>query len=145
MKKYQIDTKENERFMKELRDELLCFGKQFPAPGGGAYYLGEDGSPWTDRSIETWITCRMAHVYSIGTLLGHEGSVELAKSAFQGLFGPLKDKKSGGWYAGRTPAGEIVPTKQCYAHAFVILAATSGILAGINGAQELLDDALQIF
>ena len=71
-RKYQIDTEENRRFMGTLRDELLRFGRQFPAPGGGAYYLGDDGRPWTDRNIETWITCRMAHVYSIGALLEHE-------------------------------------------------------------------------
>ena len=57
----------------------------------------------------------------------------------------MRDREVGGWYAGRTASGEIVPTKQCYAHAFVILAATSGILAGIDGSQELLGDALQIF
>ncbi|MBQ7372349.1 MAG: AGE family epimerase/isomerase, partial [Blautia sp.] len=132
-KRYQIDTAENREFMKELREELLNFGHQFPAPGGGSYYLGDDGTPWKDRNVETWISCRMAHVYSIGTLLGHEGSKELAAAALQGLQGPLKDNKNGGWYAGLTPSGEIVPTKQCYAHAFVILAATSGILAHIDG------------
>lgn len=144
-RKYQLDTKENELFMKELREDLLRFGHRFPAPGGGSYYLGDDGSPWKDRNIETWITCRMAHVYSIGALLGHDGSRELAGEALSGLNGKLKDQKNGGWYAGVTPFGEIVPEKQCYAHAFVILAAASGILAGIDGSHELLDDSLEIY
>ena len=39
-------------------------------------------------------------------------------------------KKNGGWYAGVTPEGDIVPNKQCYAHAFVILAASSALTAG---------------
>ena len=55
----------------------------------------------------------------------------------------MHDAKNGGWYAGLTEQNEIVPTKQCYAHAFVILAATSGILAGREGAEELLKDALE--
>lgn len=44
-----------------------------------------------------------------------------------------------------TKDGEIVPTKQCYAHAFVILAACSGVLAGRPGAKELLEDALKLY
>ena len=124
---------------------LLDFGRRFPSSGGSSYYLGDDGTPWKDRNRETWITSRMAHVYSIGKMLGDEGSAELAVAAIRGLLGELHDKKSGGWYAGITPDGKILPDKQCYAHAFVILAATSGLLAGIEGANELLQDALEIY
>lgn len=144
-KKYQIDTEENRKFLKELRDDLLAFGHRFPAPSGASYFLGDDGTPWKDRNRETWITCRMAHVYSIGTLLGHAGSGELVDAALRGIRGELHDTKHGGWFAGVTPDGEIVPNKQCYAHAFVILAATSGILAGRKGAKELLEEALQLY
>ena len=87
----------------------------------------------------------MAHVYSIGTMLGHEGSEELVDAALKGLRGELHDVKNGGWYAGLTANGEIVENKQCYAHAFVILAATSGMLAGRPGAEELLKDALELY
>ena len=133
------------QFLKEMREGLLRFGHQFPSPGGSSYYLGDDGTPWKDRNRETWITARMAHVYSIGSMLGHEGSEALADAALKGLKGELHDDVNGGWYAGLTSCGEIVPSKQCYAHAFVILAATSGILAGRNGAQELLEDALDVY
>lgn len=73
-KKYQIDTPENKAFMEEIRDGLLRFGHRFPSEAGSSYYLGDDGTPWTDRPRETWITCRMAHVYSVGVLLGHGGA-----------------------------------------------------------------------
>ena len=63
--KYQIDTEENRSFLTELREELLSFGQKFPSPGGGSYYLGDDGTPWKERNRETWITSRMAHVYSM--------------------------------------------------------------------------------
>lgn len=144
-KKYQIDTEENKQFLGELTKGLLAFGHQFPSPGGSSYYLGDDGTPWKDRSRETWITSRMAHVYSIGTFLGHEGSRELAAAAIKGLRSELHDEQNGGWYAGLTPENEILPNKQCYAHAFVILAATSGILAEIPGAEELLEEALKLY
>lgn len=145
MQKYQIDTAENKAFLKEMRDGLLSFGHRFPSPGGGSYYLGDDGTPWKERPRETWITSRMTHVYSIGSFLGHEGSEELVDAALKGLRGELKDVKNGGWYAGLTADGEILPNKQCYAHAFVILAATSALLAGRDGAKELLDEALHLY
>lgn len=145
VEKYLIDTEENKGFLQEVRDELLRFGHQFPSPGGSSYYLGDDGTPWKERARETWITSRMAHVYSIGTFLGHEGSGELADAAVRGLRGELHDKATGGWYAGITADGEILPNKQCYAHAFVILAASSAMLAGREGAEELLKEALELF
>ena len=144
-KKYQIDTPENKEFMKERTEELLSFGHQFPSPGGGSYYLGDDGTPWKDRPRETWITCRMTHVYSIGSMLGHEGSAELVDKALKGLMGELRDKENGGWYPGLTAQDEILPNKQCYAHAFVILAATSAVLAKRPHAEELLKDALELY
>ena len=144
-RKYQIDTAENKEFLREMRDGLLSFGHKFPSPGGGSYYLGDDGTPWKERNRETWITSRMVHVYSMGTFLGHDGSAELADAALKGLRGELHDDQNGGWYAGLTADGDILPTKQCYAHAFVILAASSALLAGRPGAKELLQEALELY
>ena len=144
-KKYQLNSIENIEFQKSLREELLMFGKKFPSEGGSSYYLGDDGTPWMDRPRETWITCRMAHVYSIGKMLGYDGCAELAAKAIKGISNELYDKKSSGWYAGLSANGEILPNKQCYAHAFVILAGTSAYLADIEGAKELLDKALEVF
>ena len=144
-RKYLIDTQENKEFLKDNAYALLDFGRRFPSPGGSSYYLGDDGTPWTERNRETWITCRMAHVYSIGSMMGYKEGKELAGAAVKGLLGELRDKENGGWYAGLTKDGDIVPTKQCYAHAFVILAATSAYLAGVEGAKKLLDDALKTY
>lgn len=143
--KYVIDTPENKAFMEEIRNDLLNFGHQFPSDAGSSYYLGDDGTPWKDRPRETWITCRMAHVYSIGALLGHTDSEKLVDAALKGLSGELSDKENGGWYAGVTPDGKILPNKQCYAHAFVILAAASATLIGRPHAEELLQQALELY
>lgn len=144
MEKYVLDSAANKTFVREIRNNLLAFGHQFPSPGGGSYYLGDDGTPWKDRPRETWITSRMCHVYSLGAMLGHEGSEALADAALKGLTGELHDDEHGGWYAGLTADGDILPDKQCYAHAFVILAASSAMLAGRPLAKELLKDALRI-
>ncbi len=144
-KKYQIGTKENKAFLEEIRKNLLEFGRQFLSPDGSSYYLGDDGTPWKERNRETWITSRMLHVYSIGTMLGDKESRALAEGALKGLKGALKDTKHGGWYSGLRADREILPNKQCYAHAFVILAASSAMLAKIDGAEELLKEALELF
>jgi len=143
--KYQYNTAENRQFLNDLCSRLLDFGHKFPSPGGSAYYLGDDGTPWVDRDRETYVTCRMAHVYSIGKFLGHEGSDELIDAALKGLLGELRDTANGGWYVGLSADNKPLSGKLCYAHAFVILAATSGILAGRPGAEKLLKAALEAY
>ncbi len=144
-KKYQIDTEENKMFLGELQKNLLNFGKGFLSPGGSAYFLGDDGIPWKDRNRETWITCRMVHVYSMGIMLGDKESPALVHGAVHGLLEELKDRENGGWYPGITPDNKFLPDKQCYAHAFVLLAASSALLAGEKDAETLLKDALELF
>lgn len=143
--KYQLGARENEKFMEEIREDLFRFGHRFPSPGGASYYLGDDGTPWVERGRETWITCRMTHVYSIAGFLNHEGSNELVDAGLKGLAGELRDVENGGWYAGLKADGSIMPNKQCYAHAFVILASASASLAGRPGAEKLLEEALQLY
>ena len=143
--RYQIGTAENAGFLRDGAEKLLAFGHRFPAPDGSSYWLGDDGTPWMDRNRETWITCRMVHVYSIGCLLGHPESEALVDAGLRGLRGALKDPEHGGWYAAVTPDGRPVGPKQCYAHAFVMLAASSALLAKRPGAARLLDEARTVY
>ena len=87
----------------------------------------------------------MAHVYSIGSMFSEKKWAALADRAMAGLTGELRDKKNGGWYAGLTKDGKSTEGKQCYAHAFVILAASSALLAKRQGAGELLQEALDVY
>lgn len=143
--KYLIDTHDNRDFLRHNAEDLWQFGQRFPSPGGSSYYLGDNGEPWKDRNRETWITSRMVHTYSIGKMKGYPGSEELASAGIKGLLGELYDGNNGGWYAGLTEDGNILPGKHCYAHAFVILAGTSAYLAGIKGGEELLRKALSVY
>lgn len=144
-KKFIIDTEENKEYLGALAKELLEFGKRFPSEKGGSYYLGDDGTPWVDRPRETWITSRMVHVYSMGSMMGMEEAFGLAGKGLDGLRSELKDITNGGWYAGVDADGNPLSGKACYAHAFVILASSSAMLAGVSGAKELLDEALSVY
>ena len=81
-RKYQVDTEENRAFLKAMGEELLCFERKFPSPGGASYYLGGDGTPWTDRPRETWITSRMTHVYSIWGMVLCQEKVQIKRELF---------------------------------------------------------------
>ncbi|ROS72132.1 AGE family epimerase/isomerase [Cellulomonas sp. PhB143] len=120
---------------------LLDFGAASLLPGGGAAWLDDDGVPDLEKPVHTWITSRMAHTYAVAHLLGVEGSAERAELALRGLTSVLADP-DGGWVASRGPHGAVDGTKQAYAHAFVVLAASSGVMAGIEGAGRLLSTAL---
>ena len=61
------------------------------------------------------------------------------------MTGILHDDEHGGWYPQVFADGSHAPGKVCYAHAFVILAASSALLAGRPGAKELLDEALATY
>lgn len=143
--KYLIDKIENKEFLDEIKNRLLEFGIKFPSEKGSSYYLGDTGLPMVEKPRYTWITCRMAHVYSIGKMIADSSYEKLAEAAINGLNNELLDKINGGWYAGIDSNDEILPDKQCYAHAFVILAGTSGVIANIKGADELLAKALKVY
>lgn len=143
--KYSLGTEANRIFMASETYELLRFGRNFPAPDGGSGWLDSDGNIDPSQGIQTWITGRMAHVYSIGTLLGYPGAAERVDAALKGLTGILHDDVHGGWHPSLPAGGTPEPGKICYTHAFVILAASSALLAGRPGAQELLTEALDTF
>lgn len=128
--------------------DLIEFGRaHVVAPGGGAVYLDDTGQPEPDRGIQAWITCRTVHVYSLATMLGIPGAATVAAGALAGLTGVLRDTENGGWFHAVDAAGvpDTASGKSCYDHAFVMLAASSATLAGLEGAAELLDDATSVY
>lgn len=124
--------------------DLLAFGAGFASSAGGAGWLGDDGTVDASQPVFTWITCRMAHVYGLGHLMGVPGSGVRAQTALDALRGRLRDDVHGGWFASIAADGTVDDSKSAYAHAFVVLAASTGVAAGLDGAEELLADALSV-
>jgi sulfoquinovose isomerase len=77
---------------------LFQFGRRFPHPLGGAAWLRSDGTPDAGKPVQTWITARMTHVYSLADLLGVPDAGALADAGLAGLTGVLHDRRNGGWY-----------------------------------------------
>lgn len=140
-----VDQPDHTMWLQSHLAAQLRFARFFPHPDGGAYYLGDGGVPDLARPVHTWITARMLHVYSLGHLVGIPGCTRLAESAMAGLTGQLRDSRDGGWYASVGPdPGERNGTKAGYAHAFVVFGSSSAAVAGLEGARELLDEALGV-
>ncbi len=124
---------------------LLDFGRRVVHPRGGAAWLDDDGAPDLDRPVHTWITSRTVHVHGIGALLGVDGAASTAAGALDGLRGVLRDPEHGGWFGEVGPDGEPDDAKSCYAHAFVMLAGSTAVVAGLPGADDVLAEATQVF
>ncbi|WP_230859292.1 AGE family epimerase/isomerase [Actinoplanes aureus] len=129
----------NTSWLGDESGRLLDFGRGFAHPLGGAAWLRADGTPDLGAPVYTWITARMAHVYSLGHLLGVPGAGPLADAALAGLTGILHDRDNGGWYPSVAPDGRPEAGKSCYDHAFVVLAAFD-----VTGRPDCLHRALAI-
>ncbi|MDF7664703.1 AGE family epimerase/isomerase [Bifidobacterium sp. ESL0745] len=143
--KYELGTVANRTFMANQTYELLNFGKGFPVPQGGSGWLDDDGHIDPSHGIQTWITGRMTHVYSIAAMLGYPNAEALVDAGLKGLTGILHDDRNGGWYPSIQADGTPEAGKTCYPHAFVMLSASSALLAGRPGAKELLDEVLKTY
>ena len=144
------DTPGSAPCLEAQRAALLRFARGSRTPLGFGY-LDADGAVDPGRPVELWITCRMTHVFALGLLAaeppapGGPDAQELRALAAHGvasLRSRLADGEHGGWFAAVDEGGVADATKQAYGHAFVVLAASSGVAAGLEGAEALLDDAL---
>ncbi len=124
---------------------LLDFARAARHPSAGFAWLDERGRPLLDRPAQLWITARMTHVFALGHLRGIPGAGALADHGVVALRVPFHDETYGGWHASVSADGRPVDdAKECYAHAFVVLAAASAVAAGRPGADTLLTDALDV-
>lgn len=132
------------RWLEREGDRLLDFARAARHPDGGFAWLDDQGLPRLDQPVELWITCRMTHVFALGQLLGRPENRRLVDHGVLALLGSLRDKVNGGWYAAVDTTGPTDRSKQTYAHAFVVLAASSAARSGHPLARQLLDDALEV-
>ncbi|MBZ2199380.1 AGE family epimerase/isomerase [Occultella gossypii] len=131
------------RWLEAEADSLLAFASGALTDEGFGYLDGE-GQPVVAEGSHLWITCRMIHSFALGALLGRPGSATMVDHGVRALAEHFHDSEHGGWYAQVGPDGPIDTTKAAYAHAFVILAASSAAAAGRPGGKELLAEALTV-
>lgn len=139
-------------YRRRERARLVRFASGSRTPTGFGY-LDDRGALDPGQPVELYVTCRMTHVFSLALLAGEPpapggpDAAALRALASHGvaalLEGPLRDQAHGGWFTALGEATASASSKQAYSHAFVVLAASSALTAGIAGAERLLDLALQ--
>jgi sulfoquinovose isomerase len=125
---------------------LIRFARAARLPAGGFGWLDDRGAVRADEPVHTYVTARMTHVFALAHLLGDPDAAALVDHGLAALAdGPLRDHEHGGWYSAVDRDGRPLSTdKSAYAHAFVVLAASSATAAGRPGAPALLAQSLSI-
>ncbi|HEY1319233.1 MAG TPA: AGE family epimerase/isomerase [Streptosporangiaceae bacterium] len=122
---------------------LIEFGRAAALPDGGFGWLGTDGRIDPAQPRPLYINARMTYVFALAHLTGVAGAGALAASGLDALASRYADREHGGWFASLDPAGTVLDTaKANYAHAHVLLAASSALAAGIPGADAALEAAM---
>ena len=118
---------------------LLAFGRGAALPDGGFGWLGDDGAVDQAQPCPLYINARMTHVFALAQLQGVPGAGALAASGIGAFTSRYADSANGGWFSATDRSGRVTDSaKANYAHAHVLLAASSAAAAGIPGAEELL-------
>jgi len=132
-----------EQFREEA-DRLLDFALRSRVEHGFGWL--DDAGALLDKPLELWITCRMTHSAALGLLTGRPEFAVSVDHGVQALRTSFRDAEHGGWFARIDSAtgAPVDATKEAYAHAFVLLAASSAVVAGRPGAQQLLDEARRV-
>ncbi len=141
-----LDRPGHRRWLAAEGDRLLSF-YQWAAmdEAGGFRWLAGDGTPLNGSSRELWLNARMVHVYALAHLGGRPGAAAMVDHGLAYLRGLAHDPEYGGWFWSIGDSGHCDDdSKQAYGHAFVLLAASTSILAGWESARALLDDAASV-
>lgn len=142
---------EHTRWLAQETHALLSYARAARVPAGFGW-IGADGQVDTSRPVELWITGRMTFAFSLGTLLGIPGCRRYADHGIRALSTVFRDREYGGWFSAvqheLDDDGHGIPAnpdgrKECYQHAFIVLAAATATAANRPGAQELLHEAMR--
>jgi sulfoquinovose isomerase len=118
---------------------LIAFGRGAALPDGGFGWLGADGTVDETQPCPLYINARMTHVFALAHLQGVAGSDALAASGLDAFGRRYADHAGGGWFSSVAVSGQVIDSvKANYAHAHVLLAASSAAAAGIPGAPAVL-------
>lgn len=132
---YTLGTPAHQAWLADRTDELFRFyQRSADVARGGFSALNATGNP-TDAPKELYLTARMTYCFALGTLLGR-GDADLVEHGLTALRTIFHDDADGGWFA-QLRADASAPTdttKATYAHAFVLLAASTATVAGYDCA-----------
>lgn len=123
---------------------LFEFFRASLGTGPGFHTLGDDGTPLSDTVQELHTTTRLVHSYALGAMAGLPGAQEIVDQGMDYLWHHHRDTVHGG-YVWSCDGEDIADgTKLAYGHVFVLLAASSAMMAGHADARRLFDDIAEV-
>jgi sulfoquinovose isomerase len=135
----------NTESLKTQTEALVQFASHAAMPTAGGFgRLQSDGIINPELGLETWINCRMAYVFSLELLAGNQGCRAKAELGQLALSKTLQDSSYGGWVESVGLADEANTNKAGYAHAFVLLAASTLNAASVSGSNKLLQQIKEV-
>jgi mannose/cellobiose epimerase-like protein (N-acyl-D-glucosamine 2-epimerase family) len=132
-----------EQWRRAEASRLIAFGRAAALPGGGFGWLGRNGAVDAAQPRPLYLSARMIHVFALAHLAGDASAcppaaAELAASGLASLASSYADGENGGWFSSLDFAGRVTDTtKENYAHAHTLLAASTAIAAGLPGAEDV--------
>jgi sulfoquinovose isomerase len=108
--------------------------------GGGFFALDEDGRA-LPVARELYLAARMTYCFALGHQRGRVDCAELVQHGLSALRGAFEDGEFGGWFSS---PDHVEGPKQTYAHAFVLLAASTAAQAGF-ATTGLMDRITAVF
>jgi len=124
-----------EEWRRAEASRLIAFGRASALPGGGFGWLDGHGRVDPAQPRPLYLSARMIHVFALAYLAGDASARPLADSGLSAL-ASYADEANGGWFASLDSAGRVTDTtKDNYAHAHTLLAASTAIAAGLTGAE----------
>lgn len=137
-----VDTKEPFWLTAQRAALIGFYAPKIVDETAGYAWLDEDGNPLPGTGSQLWLDARMLHCFAVESSFGTPGARDIARHGLEYLLDPGPDPEFGGW---RSIVGGDAPDdrKELYGHAHVLLAASSALRAGIEGAEQLLDLALE--
>jgi mannose/cellobiose epimerase-like protein (N-acyl-D-glucosamine 2-epimerase family) len=123
-------------------EALVRFASGSVVPDGFGS-LDADGRPDPSVPLAALTTTRMTHVFAVAALLGMPGTAGLAEHGIHSLATRWRDPVDGGFLASLAGTPDSY-RKGAYDLSFVVLAASSGVVAGVPGASGLLRHALDL-
>ncbi|MGO2521462.1 MAG: AGE family epimerase/isomerase [Microbacterium sp.] len=125
----------------ELAKESARLVDFFDGPAGSARFAWRrnDGTVDTSRPLAMYNVARLVHCFGTAHMLGHPRAGEWAEDGIRLLLNRFADPDAVGFADSiDTVGGVIADTRTTYAHAFALLAGSTGVQAGIADADRVL-------
>ena len=139
-----IDEPSHRRFLAaDARAQLDFFAASLVADGSIAA-LDRYGVPIPGAPQELHATTRFVHSYALGEIAGYPGAARMVDAGLDALWNCHRDTLHGGYVWAVQNDAISDDKKLAYGHAFVLLAASTALIAGHGQAQLLFDDVADV-